>query len=181
MPTEAILPNTELSSFVNGYFLIDIENSDDEIPIRTYESGISLGIPFGKPFKFHIGEPELDEKDNPIYHDFDKPFLFYNVTGEDTFWVKGDARMIFVVFTELGLQLFLNDKNPKYEEHLFPLSRLGIPIFNLMVKRKLRYNQDNHSGIQIIEDELKRFFKKFHMEESHEEEFDLDTDFPFVP
>jgi hypothetical protein len=179
MYTDILLPTTKLSSFVSGYFLINAEEEIKEISLMTYESGVSLAVPLGKPFDFFVGKTDLLDEDVP-FKSFDKPFLFWDAKSVDCLSVKGDVRLVFVFFTELGLQLLLNEKNPSYEEAVFPISRLGIPIFNLIVKRKLRLNQDNQIGIQIIEEELLRFFKKFQENETQEKEIDLDSDFPFM-
>lgn len=180
MYTDVLLPTTKLSSFVSGYFLVNAEDENHEITLRTYESGVSLAVPLGKPFDFFVGNNHAEEEE-VTFKSFDKPYLFWNAKSVECFSVKGDARIVFIVFTDHGLQLFLNEKNPSYEEPVFPISRLGIPIFNLIVKRKLRFNQDDKAGLQIIEEELLRFFNKFQENESHQSEIDLDTEFPFIP
>ncbi|MFD2201161.1 hypothetical protein [Shivajiella indica] len=180
MYTDVLLPNTKLSSFVSGYFLVNAEDENHEIVVKTYESGVSLAVPLGKPFEFFVGKSHLEEEE-VTFKSFDKPYLFWDAKSVECFSVKGDARIVFIVLTEQGLQLLLNEKNPNYDEPVFPISRLGVPIFNLVVKRKLRFNQDDQAGLQIIEEELLRFFKKFEMDESHQSEIDLDTDFPFIP
>lgn len=179
MYTDILLPTTKLSSFVSGYFLINAEEETKEISLMTYESGVSLAVPLGKPFDFYIGKSQnLDE--DISFKSFDKPFLFWDAKSVDCLSVNGDVRLVLVFFTELGLQLLLNEKNPNYEEAVFPISRLGIPIFNLIVKRKLRLNQENQAGVQIIEEELLRFFNKFKESENQESEIDLDKDLPFM-
>jgi hypothetical protein len=180
MYTDVLLPNTKLSSFVSGYFLINAEEEIKEISLISYESGVSLAVPLGKPFDFFIGKSQDLEEGIP-FKSFDKPFLFWDAKSVECLSVNGDVRLVFVFFTELGLQLLLNEKNPNYEEAVFPISRLGIPIFNLIVKRKLRLNQDNQAGVQIIEEELLRFFNKFQENEKQQSEIDLDADLPFIP
>jgi hypothetical protein len=180
MKTEVILPATRLASFVSGYFLINIEKGEEEVSLRPYESGVSLGVPLGKPFPCYAG-PCHGEFDKVSFTSFDKPLMFWDSKSIDCFSVKGNARLVFIIFTSLGLKVLLNERNPQYQEAIFPLNRIGVPAFGLIVKRKLRLNQDNVSGISIIEEELLRFFQRHQIEESHQAEIDMDTEFPFIP
>ncbi|RZS97472.1 hypothetical protein [Cecembia calidifontis] len=184
MQSEVILPSNKLASFVSGYFLVDIDNRDEEISLRTYESGPSLGIPLGKPFLYYAGRA-LDEFEEVPFEIFDKPLLFWDSKSIECLSVKGNARVLFIVFTDLGLEILLNEKKPDYKDPIFPLSRLGVPIFNLIVRRKLRLNRDDQSALQLVEQELIRFFRRHDIEESHQAEVDLDLedngDFPVIP
>lgn len=184
MHSEVILPSTKLTSFVSGYFLVDIDNRNEEISLRTYESGVSLAVPLGKPFLYYAGK-EHDEFEEVPFGVFDKPLLFWDIKAIKCFSVKGNARVLFIVFTDLGLEILLNERHPDYQDPIFPLSRLGVPIFNLVVRRKLRLNRDDQAAFQLVEEELLRFFKRHDIEESHQAEIDLDLedngDFPVIP
>ncbi|EKB47516.1 hypothetical protein [Cecembia lonarensis] len=180
MQTEVVLPTTLLSSFVSGYFSVNVEKGDEDISLRPYESGVSLGIPLGKPFYYYAG-PCYGEFEEVPFSIFDKPLMFWDSKSIDCFSVKGNAKVVFIIFTDLGLQLLLHERNPGFREMIFPFSRLGIPAFGLIVKRKLRFCNGQAAGIKIIEEELLRFFQRYQIDESHQAKIDLDTEFPFIP
>jgi len=184
MQTEVVLPTTKLSSFVSGYFLVNVEKREEDISLRPYESGVSLGIPLGKPFYYYAG-PCYGEFEEVPFSIFDKPLMFWDSKAIDCFSVKGNAKVVFIIFTDLGLQFLLHERNPDFREAIIPFSRLGLPAFGLIVKRKLRFCTDHASGLKVIEEELLRFFQRYQFDESHHAEIDLDLedngDFPVIP
>jgi len=157
-PFEIFLPPNDLADFISGYVLID-EYSADPVEIKSFESSLSLGVNLGKPFDFSFG-PQVEGSGETPWQAFDKPFLFADYANKNSFLAKGQIRLVFIVFTPYGLYTILNDRHPVFEEPIFPLSRLGVPIFNLIVKRKLRLVHSNEEGLKIIEEELRRFFLK---------------------
>jgi hypothetical protein len=179
MKTEVILPTSKLASFVSGYFLIQVEKEKDAISIQPFENEVSLGLPLGKPFFYYAG-PSHGEFEEVSFASFDKPLMFWDSNSIDYLSVKGNARAVFVNFTSLGLEVFLHEKKPQYKEAVFPLNALGVPAFGLVVKRRLRFNQDNYSGIGIIEEELLRFYQRNQKAKSEQDEVDFDKEFPFL-
>lgn len=183
MFSEIVLPSSELADFVKGYYLVNVENNDEEACLNTFETGISLGVPLGRPFFYYAGKT-LDEFEEVPYKIFDKPLLFWDSKSIECFSVLGNARAVFIVLTDLGIEMFLNERQLVCSEPVFPINRIGIPIFNLIVKRKLRLNHDNFEGIKIIEDELIRFFKRFSKDGSTDGKMEIEQNdnggFPFV-
>jgi hypothetical protein len=175
MQQDFILPEDSLSEYVTGYLLFD-GNSEEAVEIETFENSCSLGIPLGKPFDFFLGGKSLDDE-STFVDLFDKPYFFIAHENLTSIWVSGKVRLVFVIFTEKGIRGVLQQKRKDFNQYIFPLSRIGVPMFNLMIKRELRFNEDNAKGIEIIENELQIFFKKVKIHESddHKEE----TDFPF--
>lgn len=166
-PFEIFLPPNDLADFVSGYVVID-EYSPDEVEIKSFETSLSLGVNLGKPFEFCWG-PQNVGCEEMAWQAFDKPYLFADYANKNSFMAKGQIRLVFIVFTPYGLYTLLNDRHPVFEEPIFPLSRLGVPIFNLIVKRKLRFVHSNEEGLKIIEEELRRFFLKHTSENSDQE------------
>lgn len=156
MGFEVLLPSEALSEYVSGYFLVE-KNDDNGDEVKIHESGISLGIGIGKPFDFSFGD---EESENLEFTSFDKIFIFNDVGKKASFMVKGRVCLIFIVLTHTGLQYLSNGARINFPSDFFPLSKLGVPIFNLIVKRKLRFCQNTTDGVKIIEQELCRYFLK---------------------
>ncbi|WP_291783960.1 hypothetical protein [Cecembia sp.] len=178
MKTEVILPTSKLSAFVSNYFFVEAAN-EEKISMRSCEFEVALGLPLGKPFFYYAG-PALGEFEEVSFSSFDKPIMFWDSKSIDYLNVRKNTRLVFVKFTNFGLEVFLHEKNPQFHEAVFPLNALGLPVFGLTVKRKLRFNQDNNAGIRIIEEELLRFFQKSQKMQSEQEEVDFDKEFPFL-
>ena len=155
MKTEVILPTSKLSAFVSNYFFVEAAN-EEKISMRSCEF------------------------EEVSFSSFDKPIMFWDSKSIDYLNVRKNTRLVFVKFTNFGLEVFLHEKNPQFHEAVFPLNALGLPVFGLTVKRKLRFNQDNNAGIRIIEEELLRFFQKSQKMQSEQEEVDFDKEFPFL-
>ncbi|MGY6523232.1 MAG: hypothetical protein ACXIUD_15985 [Mongoliitalea sp.] len=179
MHTEVFLPHNNLADFVSGYFFIEVNAGDKLIPLKKFESGMSLGICLGKPFEFTL----LDEDDtskNPKIHSFEHPLIFTQYDSQTQLKVRGQVRLLFVIFTPFGMNLLLNQQNPQFEERIIPLSKLGLPLFNLVTKRKLRFNQNTEDGVQIVDDEFRRFYlKEKNLKRS--DSFISPSVFPFFP
>lgn len=176
MQQDFILPEDSLSEYVTGYLLFD-GNAEEALEIETFENSCSLGIPLGKPFDFFLGGKSLDDE-STFVDIFDKPYFFIAHENLTSIWVMGKVRLIFVIFTEKGFKGILQHKRKDFNQYIFPLSRIGVPMFNLMIKRELRFNEDNLKGIDIIESELQKFFKKVKIQDSTVQS--QETDFPFT-
>jgi hypothetical protein len=179
MFSETLLPSESLSPFVSGYYIVTVENQEGEISICPFQSGVSIGVPLGKPFHFYAGKNH-GEFEEVSFSPFDKPMIFWDSKSLECFSVKGNARIVFIAFTPSGLEVLLGEKNVFYSEMIFPLGSLGIPIFNLATKRKIRFNQDNESAIKLIECELLRFFHKQIVSDPLTKEFSLGTNFRVI-
>lgn len=156
MSFEVLLPSEALAEYISGYFLVnnDYENGNE---VKIFESGTSLGISIGKPFGFYFGEKKGEDFK---YIHYDKIYVFNNAGKKASFIVKGKICLVFVVLTQTGLQYLSNGARIAFPGDFFPLSRLGIPIFNLITKRKLRFCQNTSEGVKVIEKELCRYFLK---------------------
>lgn len=179
MHSEVFLPHNNLADFISGYFFIEVDASDEFIPLKKFESGMSLGICLGKPFDFSlINEFEKDKKQKIL--NFEHPLLFTQYDSQSQLVVRGQVRLLFVIFTPFGINLLLNQQNPQFEERIIPLSRLGLPLFNLVTKRKLRFNQDTEEWVQVVDDEFRRFYlKENNLKRSNN--FISPSVFPFFP
>ncbi|GHB28716.1 hypothetical protein [Mongoliitalea lutea] len=106
--------------------------------------------------------------------------LFTQYDSQSQLVVRGQVRLLFVIFTPFGINLLLNQQNPQFEERIIPLSRLGLPLFNLVTKRKLRFNQDTEEGVKVVDDEFRRFYlKENNLKRSNS--FISPSVFPFFP
>ncbi|WP_291783962.1 hypothetical protein, partial [Cecembia sp.] len=141
MQQDFILPEDSLTEYVTGYLLFD-GNCEDALEIGTFENSCSLGIPLGKPFDFFLGGKSLEDE-STFVDLFDKPYFFISHENLTSIWVSGKVRLVFVIFTEKGLKGVLRQKKKDFNQYIFPLSRIGLPMFNLMIKRELRFNEDN--------------------------------------
>ncbi|EKB47515.1 hypothetical protein [Cecembia lonarensis] len=158
MQQDFILPSDGLVEFVTGYLLFEGDCSKP-VEIQTFENSYSLGIPLGKPFDLYLGGKSLEDE-STFVDIFDKPYFFISHEQLTSIWISGNIRLVFVIFTEKGWKGVMQQKKKDFNQHIFPLSRIGVPMFNLMLKRELRFNEDNVKGIEIIENELEQFFKR---------------------
>ncbi|PRY90838.1 hypothetical protein [Mongoliibacter ruber] len=172
MGFEVLLPSEALGEYISGYFLVntEYENGDE---IKIFESGTSLGIALGKPFEFYL---EKENSGDINFECFDKIFVFNHAGKNTSFIVKGKVRLVFILLTQTGLEYLSNGARIGFPSDFFPLSRLGVPIFNLIVKRKLRFCQDTSEGVKVIEQELCRYFLKLR-EMPDEDEFKVKDPF----
>ncbi|UJP63894.1 hypothetical protein [Mongoliitalea daihaiensis] len=179
MITEVFLPDDNLADFISGYFLIEVDSYDDFIPLKKFESGVSLGICLGKPFEFGL-KSEGISYDRIKFQYFEHPMLFTKYDSQNELVVRGNVRLLFVIFTPFGMNLLFNQQNPQFDERIVPLSRLGLPLFNLRAKRKLRYNQDNVEGVKLIDDEFRRFYRQEN-NPKRSDDFISPSIYPFFP
>lgn len=156
MGFEVLLPTEALTEYISGYFLVE-NDFESKSEVKIFESGTSLGIVVGRPFEFAFQKVGEEPEEMGLY---DKIFVFNNIGKENTLIVKGKVVLVFIVLTPIGLQYLGNGARVNFPGEFFPLSRLGIPVFNLIVKRKLRFCQETQEGIKVIEQELCRYFLK---------------------
>lgn len=157
MQQDFIFPSESLTEFVTGYLLFEGE-CNQATKIETLENSSALGLPIGKPFDFFLGGKSIEDESTFI-DIFDKPYLFVSHAHFTSLWVSGKIKLVFVVLTEKGQATILNKRKAEFNQSIIPLSRIGVPIFNLMVKRELRFADSIDKGVDIIENELHRFFK----------------------
>lgn len=179
MRTEVFLPHNSLTDFISGYFFSEVDTQEDLLELKKFESGISLGVSLGKPFEFVLHETGKNCNELKLKL-FDHPLLFTEYDTRSRLLVKGQLRLVFIVFTPFGVNLLINQQNPQFDEPFIPLSRLGLPLFNLLAKRKLRFNQNTPEGIRLIDDELRRFYlKESNLKKSND--FISPSIYPFYP
>jgi hypothetical protein len=156
MGFEVLLPTDALAEYISGYFLVENDFEGNE-EIKIMENGTSLGIGIGKPFEFTF---QKEDEELGEFEKYDKIYVFNNIGKTSPLYVKGKVVLFFVVLTPLGYKYLSNGARMNFPDDFFPLSRLGVPAFNLIIKRKLRFCQDTMEGIKVIEKELCRYFLK---------------------
>jgi hypothetical protein len=166
MQQDFILPSDGLVEFITGYLLFDGESAKP-VEIQTFENSYSLGIPLGKPFDLYLGGKSLEDE-STFVDIFDKPYFFISYEQLTSIWISGNIRLVFVIFTEKGWKGIMQQKKKDFNQHIFPLSRIGLPMFNLILKRELRFNEDNLKGIELIEKELQHFFRRVEIDDPEE-------------
>ncbi|WP_146140058.1 hypothetical protein [Cecembia rubra] len=131
-----------------------------------YENSLCIGVPLGKPFDLYLGGNDLN--DESIYiESFDKPYVINALEGVHHIWVSGNISLVIPVFTAKGTEILLQNFVIHPNQNIYPLSRNGLPIFNLLVRKQLRGIQSDQEGLEIVDKELARFFKKYMSKEPH--------------
>ncbi|RZS97475.1 hypothetical protein [Cecembia calidifontis] len=158
-----LLASSTLSEFITGFLHFKGE-FESPVQIPMYENSLCIGIPLGKPFDLYLGGNNLEEESIYI-ESFDKPYVINAQEGIHHIWVSGKISLVIPVFTTKGTDILLQNFVLHPNQNIYPLSRNGLPIFNLLVRKQLRAIQNDQEGLEIVEKEFARFFKKHSCEE----------------
>jgi|GEM_PF-1758831 len=159
-----LLANSGLNDFVTG-FLFFKGKYETPIQIPMYENSLCIGIPIGDPFDLYLGGNSLEEESIYI-ESFNKPYVINALEGIHHIWVSGKISLVIPVLTAKGTEILMDNFVIHPNQNIYPLSRNGVPIFNLLVKKQLRGAKNDEEGLEIVEKELFRFFKKYMSKEA---------------
>jgi len=154
-----LLASPSLNEFVIG-FLHFKGNYEQPVQIPMYENSLCIGIPLGKPFDLYLGGNKLEEESIYI-ESFDKPYVINALEGIHHIWVSGNISLVVPVFTAKGTDILLQNFVIHPNQNIYPLSRNGLPIFNLLIRKQLLAIRNDQEGMELLEKELVRFFKNY--------------------
>lgn len=150
-------PSIKLSPYIIGYVYWDDEVSVKKEILFTVKGTASLGLPLDRSFRCAVKGQKLKSNCLSLFQPI-VPVLYGQMTSYGKVIVEGNVKLIFVIFTALGLNIFLKDDASLVTDKIIPLESLE----KSHLKKIINFNFDElgslESNILDLDESLKACF-----------------------